>query len=400
MKSQQTLFKVFMLLLLTANSGYCQTGTSGAPFTSLHQAAAVTSAGIYYFNIGGNTFDTHVDASGYVQVAIDFGGDIGELPQGTSLTIATRGILNPTTLATLTETSIVRISSSTGNFDVTSTDATIISRIQSNTPLHRGAADNTINDSWIGTNAVYITVNASGCTNTTDTSLSKNIVHVCGNTNGTHWIPSSNAQMERYNDGNIPSTDFFQLWVKGDANLPVELIKFEAKVTPSNEVKLFWQTASELNNSGFEIHKSNNGKDWETIDFIEGQGTTIEVSNYQYEDQNPLIGTNYYRLKQVDFDGAFEYSKTIAIEYNIEESNITIFPNPSNGIVNLQINNPSNQSMQIKILDNLGRIISNSEIIEGETNWQEEMVIKEKGIYTVAIQIGNEIVYKRIVIAD
>jgi hypothetical protein len=399
MKSQQTLFKVFMLLLLTANSGYCQTGTSGAPFTSLHQAAAVTSAGIYYFNIGGNTFDTYVDANGFVQVAIDFGNGVGELPQGTSLTTATRGVLNPTTLATLTETSIVRISSSTGNFDVTSTDATIISRVQSNTPLHRGLADNAINDHWIGTNAVYITVNASGCTNS-GTSLHQYIVHVCGNANGTHWNPFSNEQRERYNALEIPDADFFQLWVRGDANLPVELIKFEAKVTPSNEVKLFWQTASELNNSGFEIHKSNNGKDWETIDFVVGQGTTLEVSNYQYEDQKPLIGTNYYRLKQVDFDGAFEYSKTIAVEYNIEESNITIFPNPSNGVVNLQINNPSNQKMQIKILDNLGRIIRDSEIIEGEANWQQEMVIKEKGIYTVAIQIGNEIIYKRIVIAD
>ena len=400
MKSQKTIIKVFMLLLLTANSGYCQTGTSGDPFTSLHQAAAVTSAGIYYFNIGGNTFDTHVDASGYVQVAIDYGGDIGELPQGTSLTIATRGILNPTTLATLTETSIVRISSSTGNFDVTSTDATIISRVQSNTTLHSGVvADNAINDHWIGTNAIYITANATGCT-ANITFLHQIVVHICGNANGTHWNPFSNEQRVKFNAGEIPDAEFLQLWVKGDANLPVELIKFEAKVTPFNEVKLFWQTASELNNSGFEIHKSNNGKDWETIDFIEGQGTTIEVSNYQYEDQNPLIGTNYYRLKQVDFDGAFEYSKTIAVEYNIEESNITIFPNPSNGVVNLQINNPSNQSIQIKILDNLGRIIRDSEIIEGEANWQQEMVIKEKGIYTVAIQIGNEIVYKRIVIAD
>ena len=79
---------------------------------------------------------------------------------------------------------------------------------------------------------------------------------------------------------------------------------------------------------------------------------------------------------------------------------IIIFPNPSNGIVNLQINNPSNLSIQIKIFDNLGRIIRDSEIIEGEANWQQEMDIKEKGIYTVAIQIGNEIVYKRIIIAD
>ena len=131
--------------------------------------------------------------------------------QGTSLTTATRGILNPTTLATLTETQTVRISSSTGNFDVTSTDATIISRVQSNTPLHRGTVDNTINDSWTGTNAIYITADASGGCFNSDISLSKNIVHVCGNANGTHWIPSSNAQMERYNAGDIADAQYFQL---------------------------------------------------------------------------------------------------------------------------------------------------------------------------------------------
>ena len=399
MKSQQTLFKVFMLLLLTANSGYCQSGTSGDPFTSLHQAAAVTIAGIYYFNIGSNTFDTHVDANGYVQIAIDFGNGVGDLPQGTSLSIATRGILNPTTLATLTETQIVRISSSTGNFDVTSTDATIISRVQSNTPLHRGVVDNTINDSWIGINAIYITGNATGGCFNTDTSLSKNIVHVCGNNNGIHWIPSSSAQMEQYFSLDIADTDYFQLWVKGDATLPVELVDFQGNVN-DNQIQLNWETASELNNSGFEIHKSNNGKDWETIDFAVGQGTTIETSTYQYEDLSPLIGANYYRLKQIDFDGAFEYSKVIVVEYNIDDNNIRIFPNPSNAIINLQIDNPANQRLQIKILDNLGRIIKDSEIIEGENNWQQEMEIKEKGIYTIAIQIGNEIFYKRIVIAN
>ncbi len=373
-------------------------GSSGNPFTSLDQATTVTSAGIYYFNIGGNTFDTYVDANGFVQVAIDFGNGVGDLPQGTSLTTATRGILNPTILATLTETSIVRISSSTGNFDVTSTDATIISRVQSNTSLHKGVADNTINDSWTGTNAIYITADAT-CPSSF-TSLHQGIAHGCGNGDSFHWLPFNNEQKERFTDGEIPDAAFLQLWVKGTVvPLPVELIYFQGKAN-DNQIQLNWETASELNNSGFEIHKSNNGKDWETIDFVVGQGTTLEVSTYQYEDQKPLIGANYYRLKQIDFDGAFEYSKVIAVEYNIEESNIIIFPNPSNGVVNLQINNPSNQKMQIKILDNLGRIIRDSEIIEGEANWQQEMVIKEKGIYTVAIQIGNEIIYKRIVIAD
>ena len=76
-----TKFIHVLLLSIWVVSLSAQTGTIGSPFTSLDQAASVTVAGTYFFDFGGNTFDTHVDANGYVQIAIDFGNGTGNLPQ-------------------------------------------------------------------------------------------------------------------------------------------------------------------------------------------------------------------------------------------------------------------------------------------------------------------------------
>ncbi len=183
----------------------------------------------------------------------------------------------------------------------------------------------------------------------------------------------------------------------GTFQLPVELIDFYGRVI-NEKIQLKWTTAIELNNLGFEIQKSKEGIDWEVIDFVEGLGTTNDVNEYQYQDKNPYKGINHYRLKQIDFDGTFEYSNVIAVEYENPEMNFNVFPNPSNGLINLQIDNPSNQEIKIKVLDNIGRRITESEIIQGESNLQKEMEIKRSGIYIITVQIRDEVFYEKIVI--
>ena len=179
--------------------------------------------------------------------------------------------------------------------------------------------------------------------------------------------------------------------------LPVELINFYGRLL-NKQIELKWITASELNNLGFEIQKSNNGIDWQIIDFVDGRGTTSEVNEYNYIDTNPFSGINYYRLKQLDYDGAFEFSKVIAIEYKSPEKEIQVFPNPSNKFINIQIGNLANQRMRVEITDNLGRKIWESGLIEGESNWRKEMGIEQNGIYFISAQIGDEVFYKRVLI--
>ena len=122
--------------------------------------------------------------------------------------------------------------------------------------------------------------------------------------------------------------------------LPVELIYFKGESTTEGSL-LTWQTATEENNEGFEIQHSTNGHDWEKIGFVLGNGTTQETKNYQFIDQNPKSGINYYRLKQMDFDEQFEYSNTINItiqhpdSYRENNSTISIFPNPVRDELNI-----------------------------------------------------------------
>jgi hypothetical protein len=128
-------------------------------------------------------------------------------------------------------------------------------------------------------------------------------------------------------------------YVGGDGNdvvlslinpLPVELMAFTAKVQDNQTNLLEWQTASEENNDGFEIQKSIDGKSWKNIGTVEGNGTTVEISNYNFIDESPFDGMNYYRLKQLDFDGQFEYSNIVNIQ-TVEQSNnqtLKVYPNP------------------------------------------------------------------------
>ncbi|MBX7050135.1 MAG: VCBS repeat-containing protein, partial [Chitinophagales bacterium] len=112
--------------------------------------------------------------------------------------------------------------------------------------------------------------------------------------------------------------------------LPIELTDFTGS-QQGHAVKLEWTTASELNNDKFIIERSSNGDDFDAIGIVSGAGTTEIVHNYQFFDQAPAGGINYYRLKQVDLDGAFTYSQMIVVEVSGEASYLKIYPNPSNG---------------------------------------------------------------------
>lgn len=112
--------------------------------------------------------------------------------------------------------------------------------------------------------------------------------------------------------------------------LPVELITFQAK-RDGEGVELFWETASEIDNSHFELQRSENAKDFESIAKIKGQGTNVDGKSYYYTDKDlPLKEKLYYRLKQVDFDGAYEFSEVIVVNVDHKfNQELELYPNPT-----------------------------------------------------------------------
>ena len=145
------------------------------------------------------------------------------------------------------------------------------------------------------------------------------------------------------------------------AALPVELIFFTAK--KQNEHSLVtWKTASELNNSHFDVDYSTDGIRFHKIGEVLGAGTTIEQQSYEFLHINPEKGNNYYRLKQVDLDNAFEYSNIVTVNFEIEENNLSnihanIYPNPTTDILNIEIQGIDKESISLSIYNSLGQVV-------------------------------------------
>jgi len=168
--------------------------------------------------------------------------------------------------------------------------------------------------------------------------------------------------------------------------LPVELTFFRGKSLGTTNL-LEWQTASEKNNAYFEIERSTDGRSFEKIGEVEGNGTTLEISNYQFIDENPSA-INYYRLRQVDFDGQFEYSSLITIANKIEHKDISIYPNPFYDYLNIEYTSETTENAIISISDITGRIIQKQNIttVKGNNQLSLDLSNLPKGSFLLHIE--------------
>ncbi len=123
--------------------------------------------------------------------------------------------------------------------------------------------------------------------------------------------------------------------------LPITLLGFQGS-TSENTILLSWTTLDELNNDFFTLERSNNVTDFEELGRVQGSGTSFTQRDYRLTDTSPLNGTNYYRLKQTDYNGDFTYSSIIAVVYKNDNS-IKIYPNPANAIITIQHPNTQDQ---------------------------------------------------------
>ncbi len=184
--------------------------------------------------------------------------------------------------------------------------------------------------------------------------------------------------------------------------LPVELIEFTVRET-NQSIDLQWRTASELNNEGFEIQHSADGTTWSNIAFVNGHGTTLEEQSYSYTDNRPLPGINYYRLKQIDFDGKFEYSPIVSVNLtNLQDlSNLRLFPNPAtNNTVTLSIETDFTGEASFVLYDLLGQQMNRQSLNleSGSFNQSIDLSGIPSGVYMVEITAGNESWQERLVV--
>jgi hypothetical protein len=178
-----------------------------------------------------------------------------------------------------------------------------------------------------------------------------------------------------------------------DLIIPVELTSFTASVI-DNQVQLNWSTATEVNNSGFEVERKAGAGSFEKVGFIPGFGTTTEVRSYSFVDQKVGVGSYSYRLKQMDFDGTFAYSSEVNVEVNpplvfaLEQN----YPNPFNPATTIKFSIPQDGFVNLSVYNLLGEKVatlvnSNQKAGRYEINFDANTFAS--GVYFYSIEAGS-----------
>lgn len=184
------------------------------------------------------------------------------------------------------------------------------------------------------------------------------------------------------------------------APLPVELVDFQGKYRDGS-VHLHWTTASERDNRGFYVERLQaNGNLPESLGFVPGSSHSSALQTYNFKDMNPRPGMNYYRLRQVDFDGKTQFSKIVAVAVT-QTAYTVIHPNPSDGRnVRLSFSIEQDASLEISVLDTQGKTIltERREAIKGLNMLTFDWEILGSGTYMVTLTAPNLYTTQRLVV--
>ena len=170
-------------------------------------------------------------------------------------------------------------------------------------------------------------------------------------------------------------------------SVPVELTSFKA-VYANGVVSVEWITATETNNYGFEIQRRNENSEYQAIGFVSGNGTSTNRVTYSFEDNNLTNSRYYYRLKQLDFDGSFEYSNEVFVDIT-ELADFRLFqnfPNPFNPSTTIKISIPQDSFVKIALYDILGnelKVVKQDLIAAGIHNFEINGSDLASGMYFV-----------------
>ena len=190
----------------------------------------------------------------------------------------------------------------------------------------------------------------------------------------------------------VPGVTSNGTWTIASQNnpLPVTLVEFDAKAI-GHEVACIWLTASEINNDYFEVQRTANGRDFESIGRIKGNGTTTQITEYRFNDTKPLHGVSWYRLKQTDFDGNAVMSDIREVRFLPKNLDVQVGPNPCYGNLEIITNGAEETSLQVLIYDASGRLVKSASIENAV--FALSLTDLAEGYYSIHIY-GAEIYYQ------
>jgi hypothetical protein len=188
------------------------------------------------------------------------------------------------------------------------------------------------------------------------------------------------------------------------APLPVDFVKFDAFANKCDYVDLNWDVTNEINNKGFEIQRQVGEKaDFQTLGFVKGMGTSSDLNSYGFRDE--LSGKHagtvlYYRLKQVDYNGKFEYSDVVSVTPNCKpELTLKMSPNPTRDLLNVTLYGFVEDEVEVTIMNPNGAIVRKVMMITGSTN-QVDLKELPTGVYNLQVKSEGELTSHRIIKID
>ncbi len=206
-----------------------------------------------------------------------------------------------------------------------------------------------------------------------------------------------------YNGGSVYANGVINMVKDTTVVVPVELISFSASII-DNYVELKWVTATEVNNAGFDIERKNAmNEKWKVIHFVKGFGTSTEIRNYSFVDKEVTPGKYSYRLKQVDYEGSYEYS-------NVVEANIKLpakyellqnYPNPFNPSTTIQFNLPKESFTKLEIFNVVGEKVEtlvSEPLSVGIYKYKWDAGGYSSGVYFYRITTGNFVQTKKLLL--
>jgi len=168
--------------------------------------------------------------------------------------------------------------------------------------------------------------------------------------------------------------------------LPIKLIDFTG-ILQNKQVKLTWATGSEVGNDHFLVEHSSDYNTFTHLGKVKGAGTSTQINNYEFIDENPIKGINYYRLKQIDRDGVFSYSNIVSIQFQGNLSLLDIYPNPISENLNFKLSSSMNGEVEVLIYDMLGKEVLRKDITVtiGQNEAQLSSQVLTHGVYFIKV---------------
>ena len=198
--------------------------------------------------------------------------------------------------------------------------------------------------------------------------------------------------------GNKNMYDWF-LQYSLNNTLPVKLSSFTAETQPNNQNLIKWVTEEESNSSFFAIEKSINGKDFAEIGRVPAAGNSSTPRNYSFTDAQPVKGANYYRLKQVDKNNAFEYSAVKKLVLSNKGLDFQLGPNPFSNQLNLTITGDTKLPLTASIVDVNGRLISQTQLVKTTLQFKKNIDLSSiaSGVYILRVTGENVLFTQKLI---